>query len=132
MWYRFVATIPANTPMATPYRREFRVPGGVIHRIRMRYPPGPWGMVYSAVFLGGAQIFPTEPGDYFHGNDEHVEGDTYVVTKKGWHWAIEGYSPGTRFEHEVHVDLFVLAEDKASPWRILGDFVEIVKKLIGL
>ena len=126
-----MATIPANTPMATPYRREFRVPEGIIHRIRMRYAPGPNGNVSSAVFLGGAQIFPTEPGEWFVGDNEWVEGTCHVVTKKGWHWSIQGYSPETTFPHAVYVDLFVLAEEKASPWKVMTDFVAIMKTLIG-
>ena len=132
MWYRFSAEIPINRPMNNPYVREFTIPEGIVHRVRMRYPSGPRGRVSSAVFLGATKIFPMDESEWFVGNDECVEGETYTVTKKGWHWSIQGYSPGTTHAHRVFVDLFVLSEEKANPWKTLASFVEIVKKLIGV
>ena len=132
MWYRFSAEIPINRAKNNPFVREFKLPEGIVHRIRMRYPPGPRGMVSSAVFLGAAQIFPMEPGEWFVGDNEWIDGTCHVVTKTGWEWSIRGYSPGTKYVHRVFADLFVLSEEKASPYLILRDFVDIVKKLIGI
>lgn len=132
MWYRFSAEIPLNRLRTNPYVREFTVPEGVVHRVRMRYPPGPRGMVSSAVFLGAAKIFPMDESEWFVGEDEWVEGTCHVVTRKGWHWSIQGYSPGTANAHTVYVDLFVLSEEKVTPWMVLSDFVAIMKKLIGV
>lgn len=89
-------------------------------------------MVSSGVFLGTAKIFPMEDSEWFEGEDEWIEGTCHVVTKKGWHWSIQGYSPGTTNAHRVYVDLFVLPEEKVTPWMVLTDFVAIMKKLIGV
>lgn len=132
MWLRFWTSIPLNTPVTTPHTHAIEVPEGVVHKIRMRYLGGPRGMVSSAVFLGTTKMFPLEGSDWFEGDDEWVDGDVYVINKKGWSWSIVGYSPGTTYAHRVYVDLFVLPEEKASPWMILSDFVKIMKRLMGL
>ena len=132
LWYRFSCTVPANRPINNPYSRPIQVPEGIIHKFRMRYPAGPNYWVSTGVFLGTAKIFPCEPSEWFVGENEYVEGEVHVVTKKGWHWTIQGYSPGSYFPHTVYLDLFILPEEKASPWMILSDFVKIMKRLMGL
>ena len=132
MWLRYSLMIPAGQEKDPPASTEISVPEGIVHRFRMRYPPGPNGTVSSGVFLGGMKMFPQSPSEWFIGDDEWIEGDTHIVTKKGWHWFIHGYSPYAFYEHTVYVDIMVDREEDVSPWRTLEDLIRIIKQLIGL
>jgi len=71
------------------YSRKFTVPaasskeftidieGDVITYVRIRYPPGPTGLLRVAIFYGIKQIFPYEEETWFYGDDEIIEWDEY-------------------------------------------------------
>lgn len=132
MWMRYSAVIPAGTPNTAPYRLSIEIPGGVITKTRMRYPPGPRGQVSTAVFQGVVKMFPREGSGWFIGDDEAVESICYIENIAGWEWSIEGFSPNALFDHTVYVDIFILREDVVNPWQTVKDLVSVLKNVIGL
>lgn len=71
--YSRAFTVPANS------EKEFsiEVEGDVITYVRVRFPPGPQGLLKVAIFYGIKQIFPYEEGTYFAGDDEVIDWHEY-------------------------------------------------------
>ena len=144
MWYRYELEIPAGTTEALPERHEIGIPAGVIKGVRIRYPPGPAGLVSAAVFLGTHKMWPrgqrwrtSAPAldgvpVWWRGDGEWIAWEEHVVNIEGWHWFLEGYSPNATLPHTVFVDIFVLEAEFARPMDPIRDLVGTIKRLIGL
>lgn len=144
MWYRYEITVPANTLEAAPERHEIGIPAGVIKGIRIRFPPGPRGMVSVAVFQGNHKMWPRgyelpvvvpdRPGPpaWFVGDNEWVEWPEHVRNIEGWHWFLVGFSPGTTYQHVVYVDISIIEKEFAEPYTAVQELVEAFKQLVGI
>ena len=132
MWYRYFITIPADTAEGAPIRKEIGLPEGVVTKVRVRFPPGSRGQVFTAVFQGTHKMWPRGEGNWAWGDDEPIEMGEHVRNIKGWHWFLEGYAPNTRFEHAIWWDFNVLETEYAEPYNILRELVKLLRDLIGL
>ena len=132
MWYRYYITVPRGTTRIRPIRKEIGLPEGVITRVRVRFPPGPRGEVYTAVYQGNHKMWPRGEGNYAWGDDEPIEMTEHVRNIKGWHYILEGYAPDTSYDHTIWWDFNVLETEYAETWGPIQELVELLKNLIGL
>ena len=154
MWYRYFLTVPQGTEPTTPVRKEIELPEGVITKVRVRFPPGSRGQVYTAVFQGAVKMWPRgympDPDPpipapvppvpptqetrsaWAWGDDETIEMTEHVRNITGWHYTLEGYAPLTSYDHTIWWDFNVLETEYAETWGPIQDLVDLLKKLIGL
>ena len=134
MWYRYFLTVPRGTEKGETVRarKEIGLPEGVITKVRVRFPPGPRGQVFTAVFQGAHKMWPRGEGNWAWGDDEPIEMSEHVKNIKGWHYTLEGYAPDTSYNHTIWWDFNVLETEYAETWRPIQELVKLLKDLIGL
>lgn len=154
MWYRYYLTVPRGTEEASPVRKEIELPEGVITKVRVRFPPGPRGQVYTAVFQGAHKMWPRgympDPDPpvpppvppvpvaqetrtaWAWGDDETIEMTEHVRNITGWHYTLEGYAPLTSYDHTIWWDFNVLEKEYAETWGPIQELVRLLKDMIGL
>lgn len=132
MWYRYFLPVPRGTTRIRPARKEIGLPEGVITKVRVRFPPGPRGQVYTAVFQGTHKMWPRGEGNWAWGDDESIEMGEHVRTIEGWHYFLEGYAEETNYDHTVWWDFNVLEKEYAETWGPIQELVRLLKDVIGL
>jgi len=132
MWYRYYLTVPRGTTASAPVRKEIELPEGVITKVRVRFPPGPRGQVYTAVYQGAHKMWPRGEGNYAWGDDEPIEMSEHVRNIVGWHYFLEGYAPLTSYDHTIWWDFNVLEKEYAETWGPIQELVRLLKDVIGL
>jgi len=132
--YTAELTIPANTPEAKPVEKDLTLEGAILDKIHFLIPAGHHALARSAILYGIEQLFPYEKGTWLRGEDESFpvrlnwplpELKT-TITLKGW-------NKDTAYPHTFYLRLEVAEKvEEARPWRIVADFVAILKRLMGL
>lgn len=97
----FQVTIPAGTPITTPFRQSIKFPVRKVDVLEWRVPPGPSGLMGFAVSMGGVNVLPTVPGTYIVADDEHSEWSLTDLPDSG-DWQVSGYNTGV-FDHTVYL-----------------------------
>jgi hypothetical protein len=125
-------TIPANTSANAPEQLEVDVGAGIIHLVEIEEAPGCKGMVYAAIRQGLHQVWPTNPGGAYRSDgrvyscQEHypmAPGDPSLV--------IQGWSPGTTYEHVVQFRISVLPQEIMEPEKKTESLLSKFIKLLG-
>lgn len=154
MWYRYFITVPRGTAESAPVRKEIGIPEGVITKVRVRFPPGSRGRVYTAVFQGTHKMWPRgfmpDPDPplpplvapvpppletraaWAWGDDEDIEMSEHVKNITGWHYTVEGFAPLTSYDHTVWWDFNVIESEYAEPLTILERLIKVLENLIGV
>ena len=154
MWYRYYLTVPRGTTENLPIIREIQLPEGVVTKVRVRFPPGCRGQVYTACFQGTHKMWPRgsmpdpDPpipapvplrvddrlgrSSWAWGDDETIEMTEHVRNITGWHYLLEGYAPLTSYNHTVWWDFNVLEKEYAETWGPIQELVRLLKDVIGL
>ena len=96
-------------------------------------PPGCHGLVYATVSHRLTQLMPFNPDDAVRADGETVRGEYYYeISASEPELILRAWSPLTAYSHTVTVRVSITPAEVASPWAVLRDFVDIVKKLIGV
>ena len=66
-----------TTNPSSSQTQEIELEGDVITKVRIRFPPGPQGLLRVAFFYGIKQIFPYNEGEFFYGDNEVIEWEEY-------------------------------------------------------
>jgi len=126
-------TIPAGTPKNAPVEKEVTVEGQILDEIAYLIPPGWCALAHFSVFYGIKQIYPYKPEIWVTGDN------LYRVVPLKWplpelktKLTLKGYNEDNTFPHTVYMWLLTMPEEEARPWRILADFVKILKRLMGI
>jgi len=126
-------TIPKNTPSDNPATKTIEIEGEVLAEIAFLIPPGWTALAHFAVFYGIKQIYPAELGTWVTGDNlyRHVP-LRWRLPEPNTTLTIKGYNQDDTYPHTVYLWLLTKPEEEALPWRILADFVEILKRLMGI
>jgi len=132
--YEVELTIPANTPETAPVEKSVTVEGAVLDAMHFLIPDGHVGLARLAIFYGIKQLFPYETGTWLRGNAE-----SFSLTLK---WKLpepkldlllKGWNEDDTYPHTFYVRMEVAEEvEEARPWRVIADFVAILRRLIGV
>jgi len=108
MRYHVAFTIPAGTPETDPARQVIGLAYGDITEVEILFPAGCSGKVHVAVFYHEHQIYPTNLGNSFVGDDTHITiSDRYPITSLPLEVEVRGWSPDAELDHTVYVDFTV-------------------------
>lgn len=100
--HQFTATIPKNTPIATPVTVAFSLDNRVVTQVDIDVPPGPSFLL--GFFLGhsGTQLIPYEVGEYIIW-DDHQESWALEEFPTSDGWSLTGYNLSVAFDHSVAI-----------------------------
>lgn len=104
MDYKAAFTVPSNTLASAPHTEDLILAIGTINKIYMLWPPGSVGMVHLQIYHLEHQLYPTTPGASYIGHDTEITiRDRYNLLDEPPRLTLVGWSPGTSYDHTVHV-----------------------------
>jgi len=132
--YTVELSIPANTSEDNPVTRIKEIEGAILNTIHFLIPDGHVGLARLAIFYGIEQIFPYESGTWLRGNDESFNINLkWPLPESKISLILKGWNEDDTYSHTFYLRLEVAERvEEARPWRVLMDFVAILKKLMGL
>jgi len=126
--YSRVFTVPAGG------KKEFTLPieGDVITYVRLRYPPGPMGLLKVAVFYGIKQIFPYEEGTWFYGNDEIIEWEEYwTLPEERTTLTIKAENDDDTYDHSFYLIINVRRKEDTLAGQIARSVAGGFRRVLG-
>jgi len=131
MYYNFELTIPKNTPMTTPTKLNVKVVRGVVHKIRIKFPPGCAGLAHVRIQHGLHSVAPTNPDGWYTEDTFPIEYDEFYEIKKDIDvLTLLGYNEDDTFDHTVYFGIGILPKVILLPGMILAKMLEKIGKLI--
>jgi len=100
---------------ANPTHRDMYVTTGLIYQFELYFPPGSSGLVGVAVLDGGYQVWPSEPGEWFFGDNALISfPDRYFISSPRKALIIASYNLDDTYAHlfqirigQVSTELFI-------------------------
>lgn len=112
MEYEYELTITAGTAKASPVKTTCQLARGIIHQFSVTFLEGCNGLVSVAIFDGGFQCFPLNPGGAIKGNAETVTRPTFYPLESGVYKLIaKGWAPDCTYNHTVLLRFDVLPRE---------------------
>lgn len=114
----FAVTIPAGTPLATPFVQAITFPPRIVTAIHWKVPPGPSGLMGWALTIAGNPVIPRVQGTYFV-----TDNDSDTWTLEGYpdqgQWQLAGYNTDI-YDHTVFLDFLLdqISAGSATPAQI--------------
>jgi len=126
-------TIPAGTSQENPATKTIEVEGEVLSEIAYLIPAGWCALAYFSIFYGIKQIYPAELGTWVTGDNLFRPVPLrWKLPESPVRLTVKGYNQDHAYPHTVYLWLLTKPEEEALPWRILADFVKILKRLMGI
>lgn len=99
--HQFSVTIPAGTPIDSPFTDELGQANYEIESVDVEVPPGPSGLVGFYIALDEQQWIPWEMGEYIIWDNRTESWQTEDQTVNSG-WEITGYNLG-QYDHTITV-----------------------------
>lgn len=124
MIFETTLTVPADTSADAPASVEMPLAHGIIHKVEVAFPPGCHNEVLVSIRRALHQVYPTNPGVGFRADAYTISYPTwYPLEDEPYTMVVEGWSPGTSYDHEIVVRLGVLPRDVLEPGREAINFM---------
>jgi len=109
MIYSFAVSTPANTAEADRQKTDVKLCQGVIHQIDIVFPTGLAGLLYVAINHGLYQVWPSNPGEYFHTDGETISfREHWELLYPPFYTSIYTYNLDDTYPHSVIIRLGIL------------------------
>lgn len=103
---------------------------GIIHRVDIMFPSGCAGTIKTAIYLGGHQLYPTNPKGVFSSDRETISFKDYQPIFRGLtELTIKSWNVGASYPHNITVRIGVLPEEQISVARALFQLAEQIEQL---
>ncbi len=113
MIYSFAVSIPANTSKDNKQKTVLELTAGVIHQVEIVFPIGCAGFAFASIASGVNQVWPTNPGEYFNGDNESISfKEFYSLKIEPYHLDILSYNLDDTYDHTVIIRLGILKASK--------------------
>lgn len=104
MIYTLTKAVPINGTVATARQYKMPVTAGLIYQFELYLPPGSSGLLHVMVTDGGFQVWPSEPGEWFFGDDTLIAfPDRYYVSSPAHLLDVWAYNEDDSFAHAFQV-----------------------------
>jgi len=115
-FFSYTVKVPKNTPKSAPVEQELPLTPGIVHRVRIRFPPGSKGKLHLKIMHGAHQFAPTNRDGDFIGNDEWIEWkEWYELVEHDTLMRAVAWNESTKHPHSVIVQLAVLPAEILNP-----------------
>ena len=104
MIYTKTITAAAGGSAAVPIDVDMPVTNGVIYQFELYFPPGSSGLLYVRVNDGAFAVWPSEPGEWFFGDNTLISfPDRYFIQAPDHRFKIWYYNLDTAYDHKFQV-----------------------------
>jgi len=125
--------IPAKTPKTAPVEKDIEIEGEILSELAYLIPPGWCALAHFSIFYGIKQIYPEEKDTWVTGDDVYRPVPIrWTLPESPCKLTIKGYNQDDTYAHTVYLWLLTAPIEEAKPWRIIADFVAILKRLLGI
>lgn len=133
MFYDFAFTITAGKTKAAPAEQVLKLTHGVIHTVRLDFPPGPRGEVNIALYHEGHQLYPTNPDGAFNADNTYINYDDFFeLLTEPYSLKARGWAPTANYDHTVHIEIGVMESKLALAMLKLALGMEKFLKMVGI
>ena len=109
MQFAYPITILPNITAAAPKREITKVCYGVLKQVSAYFPWGCAGLVGIRIIHYEHQLYPTNPDEWFTGNEIEIKFSCEYLILQGWNdFKIEGYNEDDFYTHTPIITLNVL------------------------
>lgn len=116
MEYVYPITIQPNTAETSPTRLNVKLNIGTLVNVEVYFPWGCAGAVGVRVLHYESQLFPTNPDEWFTGNDILIRFECeYEILEGPGEFKIEGYNECDTYPHAPIVHFNVLRRELPYP-----------------
>ena len=127
--YSRAFTVTAST------EQEFTlsIEGDVITYVRIRFPPGPSGLLGVSIFYGVKQIFPYEENTDFRGDDEIIDWQEYwELPEEQTTLKIKAKNEATAYDHTFYLVINVQRKEHTLASLIAKALIRGIRRLFGV
>lgn len=105
-------TTPANTARTALLRTVINVTKGLVYKVEFFFPSGSAGLMGVAVFDGLYQVWPSNVGEFFIGEDQEIDfEDLYLKESAPFTFQCYTYNTDDTYEHFVSVRIGLVSSD---------------------
>jgi len=121
-----------TTDASSEKETTIEIEGDYITYVRIRFPPGPTGLLKVAFFYGIKQIFPWEEGTWFYGDDEIIEWpEFWKMPERKINLKIKTVNDDDTYSHDVYVVLVTMYKHQLVFTQLVSSIVSAIKRLFG-
>jgi len=125
-------TALAGGTAATPIDADLPVTNGLIYQFELYFPPGSSGLLSVRVADGGFPVWPSEPGEWFYGDNTLVSfPDRYYIAAPDHKFKVWYYNTDDTYDHkftirigQVSSDLFIQSFIPTFKAESIGDLLK--------
>lgn len=131
--YHKVVTIPKNTSEENAVEETIVVEGDILEKVTIQIPSGHFALTGIRIKYGLKQIVPYEEDTWIKGdNIPIVLTPLYRLPEWRTVLRIEAYNNDDTYDHSFYLTLETKYEEEATPWKVLNDFIMILKKILRI
>ena len=121
-------TVPANSEEEF----ELEIEGDIISYVRIRFPPGPQGLLKVSIFYGIKQIFPYEESTEFAGDDEIIDWQEYwELPESPCRLVIKAKNEDDTYDHSFYFIINVQKRAEMLASQIAKQIRGALRRLLG-
>ena len=115
MFYDFVLTIPANTPVSKPVASTGVVCPGRVDRVMIIFPPGAAGLAHIRIARGSHQLWPSNLDGSFASDGEFLDfSENYPLDDSPFEFIISGWNDDDTYDHSITVRFNIVPVEQAA------------------
>jgi len=97
-------TAAAGGAAATPVDADLPVTDGLIYQFELYFPPGSSGLLSVRVADGGFPVWPSEPGEWFYGDNTLISfPDRYYIASPDHKFKVWYYNLDDTYSHKFTI-----------------------------
>jgi len=130
MDFKYVVKTTANTLEKNAVKTDLKLTEGTIKRVQLLHPEGCHGLAYASIWLGGHQLYPSNPESAYHGNAVPMEFEDNYDLKAPAILTLKTWNLDDTYDHSVYVRITVLRPVIDVATQALIDLLSIIKQLL--
>jgi len=132
--YTLELTVDPNTARDSPKEAELEVEGRFLTKLSILIPHGHHALTGLALFYGLEQVFPHKLNTWLKGDNETFEARlNYKLPLWETKLTFKAYNEDEIYDHTFYIRVETVEElEEARPWRVLADFISILRRLLGI
>jgi len=97
-------TALAGGVATAPLDADLPVTDGLIYQFELYFPPGSSGLLFARVADGGFPVWPSEPGEWFYGDNTLISfPDRYYIAAPDHKFKVWYYNTDDKYDHKFTI-----------------------------
>jgi hypothetical protein len=130
MDFKYVVKTTKNTTEPYAVLTDLKLTEGTVRRVQLLHPEGCQGLAYASIWLGGHQLYPSNPEGAYHGNAVPMEFEDNFELKAPAILKLKTWNLDDTYDHSVYVRITVLRPFIDVATQALIDALSVIKQLL--